>query len=89
MVKKLGHILILFIGFFLLNGQAIAQGCVQCKSQIESSEQNELTVGNGINAGITILMLAPYILLITSFILVFGNKRIRNFFKELLGLWKK
>lgn len=72
----------------MLHSAAIAQGCVQCRSQIESSQQNELAVGNGINAGITVLMLSPYILLTVAFIVVFGSKRVRGFFKELLGLWK-
>lgn len=88
MAKKLLHIIILALGFLILNGQALAQGCVNCRSQIESSEQNELTVGNGINAGITILMVSPYILLAAAFYFIFG-KRIIYFFKDLIGLWKK
>lgn len=89
MARRLLHIGFLMVVFIMLNGQALAQGCVQCRTQIESSAQNELSVGNGINAGITILMLSPYILLTVAFIAVFGNKRLRNFFKDLIGLWKK
>ncbi|MCB9189614.1 MAG: hypothetical protein H6599_10095 [Flavobacteriales bacterium] len=89
MARKILYIGFLILSFLLLNGYSLAQGCVQCRTQIESSAQNELSVGNGINAGITILMLSPYILLTVAFIVVFGNKRLRNFFKDLIGLWKK
>lgn len=88
MGKKLIHICLLLIGILLLSTEVLAQGCVQCRSQIESSQQNELTVGNGINAGITILMVSPYILLAVAFYFIFG-KRIKYFFKDLIGLWKK
>lgn len=88
MLKKGSSIIILLIGFLLLNGQSFAQGCVQCRSQIESSQKNELTVGNGINEGITVLMLSPYILMVAAVAMVFGFKPIRNFFKELIALWK-
>jgi hypothetical protein len=88
MRNKLKYSFVLLVGFLLLNAEAIAQGCVQCRSQIESSQQNELTVGNGINAGITILMVSPYILLAVAFYFIFG-KRITYFFKDLIGLWKK
>ncbi len=88
MRRALRNIVLLIAGFILLNAQALAQGCVNCRTQIESSEQNELTVGNGINAGITILMVAPYILLAVAFYFIFG-KRIMYFFKDLLGMWKK
>lgn len=88
MFKKVIYIVILIAGFLFLNTASIAQGCVQCRTQIESSAQNELTVGNGINAGITILMVSPYILLAIAFYFIFG-KRMVSFFKELIGLWKK
>lgn len=88
MYKRILHIVILVVGFLFLNAESFAQGCVQCRTQIESSQQNELTVGNGINAGITILMVSPYILLAVAFYFIFG-KRVLNFFKDLIGLWKK
>lgn len=88
MGRKLIHTCLLLVGILFFNAEALAQGCVQCRSQIESSQQNELTVGNGINAGITILMVSPYILLAIAFYFIFG-KRIKYFFKDLIGLWKK
>lgn len=88
MFKRLVNSLFVLLGFLLIHGEFIAQGCVQCRSQIESSQNNELTVGNGINKGITILMLSPYILIVLAIAFVFGNSKIRNFFKELIGLWK-
>ncbi|CAG5077853.1 hypothetical protein [Parvicella tangerina] len=88
MFRKVLQIFILVLGLVMFNAQALAQGCVNCRTQIESSQQNELTVGNGINAGITILMISPYILLAVAFYFIFG-KRVKYFFKDLIGLWKK
>ncbi len=45
--------------------------CAMCKAQIESSDGE---VGNGINGGILFLMIIPYALLITVFIVFFNGK---------------
>lgn len=87
MLRKIKYTVILTLSFVFLTMDFVAQGCVQCRTQIESSQQNDLTVGNGINAGITILMISPYILLAAAFYFIFG-KRIKYFLKDLIGLWK-
>ena len=43
--------------------QSFAQGCSTCRAQIESADGSDLSVGNGINTGIYILMGVPYIIL--------------------------
>ncbi|MEY5041115.1 MAG: hypothetical protein RLZZ414_657 [Bacteroidota bacterium] len=59
--------------FTVIYSNTFAQ-CAMCKAQIESSEGE---VGNGINGGILFLMIIPYALLITIFI-VFFNGKIRS-----------
>ncbi len=78
------RILILGIVFVWSNTSSIAQGCSMCRARIESAQGSEISVGNGINAGIVILMLVPYIILFFLF-----RKNILGLTKEFLGLWKK
>lgn len=59
----------LLIGVSNVNAQ-----CAMCKAQIESSED---TIANGINDGILMLMIIPYILL-SIFLLIFFNGRLRK-----------
>jgi hypothetical protein len=61
-------LLALFLSVIFSN--SFAQ-CAMCKAQIESSNGE---VGNGINAGILFLMIIPYALLITIFIVFFNGK---------------
>lgn len=64
-----------------------AQGCAQCKAQVESSESNELSVGNGLNEGIMILMVAPYVLLAIIPLVIFRKKFFR-FLRDFTAMWK-
>lgn len=60
-----------------------AQGCSQCRAQIESSQDEDLTVGNGINVAILCLMLFPYLILFFIF-----RKKIVGLLRELRALWR-
>jgi len=57
--------------------QNFAQGCSTCRAQIELSDGSDLSVGNGINIGIYILMGTPYVILFFLF-----RKNIVSFIKE-------
>ena len=81
---KIKNIFLLTVLFLITNIDALAQGCAQCKAQIESSEDNGLSLGNGLNYGITLLMLSPYIIMFVIF-----RKQIFKFFSEFSGMWKK
>lgn len=77
MKSKLLLILLSVVFFF----KSFSQGCSMCRAQIESAEDPGLSVGNGLNTGIYILMAFPYIILfllfrkqIMKFIL--GNKNL-------------
>lgn len=59
----------ILVGVILLlwSLQSFAQGCSTCRAQIESADGSDLSVGNGINNGIYILMAMPYIILFFLF----------------------
>lgn len=69
--------------FTLLPHEVAAQGCAMCKATVESSEEQtgvfggQQAVGAGLNKGILLLMVVPYILLF-----LFFRKRLVGFFKE-------
>ena len=60
-----------------------AQGCAMCKATAESGQEQsgvfggQQAIGAGLNKGILLLMVVPYILLF-----LFFRKRIIGFFKE-------
>ena len=66
-----------------LMGNVLAQGCSQCRMQIESAEGTGLDTAGGINMGIMVLMTIPYIILFFLF-----RKKIFSFFKEFTAMWK-
>lgn len=84
MAKFINRIIVLSIAFLWANTNVVAQGCSMCRARLESSQGGEISVGNGINAGIIILMLIPYIVLFFLF-----RKNIVGLTKEFLGMWKK
>lgn len=86
-MRKIVHILSLVVFFTFTSSYYLAQGCAQCKAQIESSADNGLSIGNGLNYGITMLMITPYILLL-SIPLIIYRKRFFRFLKDFAGLWK-
>ena len=62
-----------------------AQGCAMCKATVESQEQGgvfggQQAIGAGLNKGIIMLMVVPYLLLF-----LFFRKRVVGFFKEFAG----
>ena len=69
--------------FLLLPHEVAAQGCAMCKATVESSEEQtgvfggQQAIGAGLNKGVLLLMVVPYILLF-----LFFRKRIVGFFKE-------
>ena len=74
---------LLLLLFLLLPPDALAQGCAMCKATVESSQEQagvfggQQAVGQGLNKGILMLMVVPYILLF-----LFFRKRLAGFFKE-------
>lgn len=73
---------LLLLLFLLLPSDAVAQGCAMCKATVESQEQSgvfggQQAIGEGLNKGIILLMVVPYILLF-----LFFRKRIVGFIKE-------
>ncbi len=74
-MKKEKVILLLFLVFYTI--QTFSQGCSTCRAQIELSDGSDLSVGNGINIGIYILMGTPYIILFFLF-----RKNIVKFIKD-------
>jgi len=60
---------------------SFAQGCSTCRAQLESSDQADFSVGQGLNMGIIFLMVIPYIILFLLF-----RKKIRAFFKDFRSL---
>ncbi len=69
----------------LVPSDLLAQGCAMCKATVESEPQSgvfggQQSIGAGLNKGILLLMVVPYILLF-----LFFRKRIVGFFKEFSG----
>ena len=65
---------------FLVSTTATAQ-CAMCKATAESATEHvDKGIGEGLNAGIVYLMVAPYVLLATVG-LVFFRKKIMSFFR--------
>jgi hypothetical protein len=82
-MPRIIHIISFLIILTFTSLQSFSQGCSQCKAQIESSEENGLSVGNGLNSGILLLMIAPYLIMIVVF-----RKQIFKFLVEFSGMWK-
>ena len=74
---------LLLLLILVLPPDALAQGCAMCKATVESGQDQsgifggQQAVGQGLNKGIILLMVVPYILLF-----LFFRKRIVGFFKE-------
>lgn len=77
MLKKLFILVVLLAVEF----QSLAQGCSTCRAQIESNNQEDFSVGKGLNIGIIFLMIIPYILLFFFF-----RKKIVGFIKDFIQL---
>lgn len=69
--------IIVFIIILFWSLQNFAQGCSTCRAQIESADGSDLSVGNGLNTGIYILMGVPYVILFLLF-----RKQIIGFIKD-------
>jgi hypothetical protein len=75
-------IFLLPVLFLLLPADIQAQGCAMCKATVESQEQGgvfggQQSIGAGLNKGIIMLMVVPYVLLF-----LFFRKRLASFFRE-------
>jgi len=79
MRQKIRHFLAIAIAL-LVSTVATAQ-CAMCKATAESATEHvDKGIGEGLNAGIVYLMVAPYVLLATVG-LVFFRKKIMSFFR--------
>lgn len=74
-MKKLQIITLVVIALLIISSDAAAQ-CGMCKAVAEESE------GQGLNKGIIVLMVMPYLL----FFFVF-RKRIFRFYREFRGIY--
>lgn len=62
--------------FLLLNSTSIYSQCAMCKAVVENGD---VTMAEGINDGITYLMVFPYILVGVLFYFIYKNKkRVKN-----------
>ena len=74
---------LLLLLFLLMPPDALAQGCAMCKATVESEQANgnvfggQQSIGAGLNKGIIMLMVVPYVLLF-----LFFRKKIVGFVKE-------
>ena len=65
--------------------EVLAQGCSMCKATVETGQEQpgifggDQSVGTGLNKGIILMMVVPYILLF-----LFFRKRILGFWKEFI-----
>ncbi|MEC8967959.1 MAG: hypothetical protein VX756_02315 [Bacteroidota bacterium] len=64
---KIVYKIVLFFLLIFNEFQLFSQGCSTCRAQIITSNQDDLTVGNGINSGILFLMAVPYLILFFLF----------------------
>ena len=74
--------LLLLVLLLALPQDVLAQGCAMCKATVESEEQGgvfggQQSIGAGLNKGIILLMVVPYVLLF-----LFFRKRIVGFLRE-------
>lgn len=70
-----------FVLSLLISTSVVAQ-CAMCKATAESATEHvDKGIGEGLNAGIVYLMIAPYVLLATVG-LVFFRKKIMSFFRS-------
>ncbi len=83
MVRRLLLVLAVLSLCLALPQDLLAQGCAMCKATAGSGQEQsgtfggEQAIGSGLNKGILLLMVTPYILLF-----LFFRKRIVGFFKE-------
>ncbi|MBT3546706.1 MAG: hypothetical protein HN487_03320 [Flavobacterium sp.] len=62
--------------FLLLNSTSMYSQCAMCKAVVENGD---VTMAEGINDGITYLMVFPYILVGVLFYFIYKNKkRVKN-----------
>lgn len=72
---------IIFIILLFTELSLQAQGCSTCRAQIESSQVEDFSVGQGLNVGIMFLMIVPYVILFFLF-----RKKIVSFFRDFRSL---
>ena len=74
MSKHISSFLVML--FLLLNSTSIYSQCAMCKAVVENGD---VTMAEGINDGITYLMVFPYILVGVLFYFIYKNKkRVKN-----------
>lgn len=83
-MKKLRAIVLASLLTVVSGVELLAQGCSMCKAVVSEGEANnghvfggEQAIGSGLNSGIIIMMIVPYVLLF-----LFFRKKIVGFWKE-------
>jgi hypothetical protein len=82
-MKRLCAIAVLVLVAALLPADLLAQGCAMCKAVVQNNDgasggpAGGSSIGAGLNKGIILLMVVPYILLFVAF-----RKRILGFWRE-------
>lgn len=83
-MKRVLLLALVIVACATLAPEVSAQGCAMCKAVVEQGEAGgggvnggDNSIGAGLNKGIIIMMVAPYILLFLAF-----RKKIMGFWKE-------
>lgn len=84
-MKRVWLLALVMVVLALVPVDLLAQGCAMCKAVVENADQGDggnvfggqQSIGAGLNKGILLLMVAPYVLLF-----LFFRKRILGFFRE-------
>ncbi|MDT8346624.1 MAG: hypothetical protein RQ756_02385 [Flavobacteriaceae bacterium] len=63
----------LFLTLFLLIASSVEAQCAMCRAVLESSPENSMA--EGINAGIIVLAVIPYVLVFTLIYLIWKSKK--------------
>ena len=74
-MPKFSKIFYSFLGLFLISTKSYSQ-CAMCKAVVENGD---VSVAEGVNNGITYLMVFPYILIGVLFYFIYRyKKRVKN-----------
>lgn len=84
-MKRVWLLALVMVVLALVPVDLLAQGCAMCKAVVENADQadggnvfgGQQSIGAGLNKGILLLMVVPYVLLF-----LFFRKRILGFFRE-------
>lgn len=72
---------VVVLGLLLLVNESAQAQCAMCKAQLESGGMQDSDIARGLNKGIVLLMLIPYLLLMGGLWYFFGND-VKAYFKR-------